>query len=379
MAEETKVETEITPPEGEVTPSETKVEGEADAGPSIFDAVDEALKPVTHKPEGEADEGKTDEKPADDEADADKHEMNADGTPQRDAKGRFIPKDKSTVVDPKTGKTPETKTKTKADAVNDPIDPALSERTRERITTLANRVKDAEKQVADNEAIFKHIADTGASPDQFAQTVGFLRMYHSKDPAQNRLAYDALKVEVKYLATKLGITDDVAVDFLADHADLKAQVAAGKLDQKVARELALTRTRAANEAAARANTEKATAATAAQEKAKSDAIESLNQIGVELKDDPEYGAKYAILVPQLRAVFEGLHPSLWADTFRRAYKALKLPAASTTTIRQQPNGNEEKQPVQKQQPMRPNKGAPAGGAKKQAGSMLDAINAALDQ
>jgi hypothetical protein len=377
MPDPTPTEEIVLPVEGEAPP-ETKAEGEeTPPGPSIFDAVDEALKPVTHEAKPDDGDEKAGEKPADDEADADKHVMKADGTPERDAKGRFIPKNKDETPPEGEKKPAETKPKGKADAVNDPIDPSLSERTRERITTLATRVKDAEKQVADNEAIFKHIADTGASPDQFAQTVGFLRLYHSKDPGDNKRAYEALKVEVKYLATKLGITDDVAVDFLSDFPDLKNQVAAGKLDVKVARELALTRTRAKNEEAQRATTEAAEKQTRDLATAKQGAIEELNGIGVELSKDPEYAAKYAILVPQLRPVFEGLHPSLWGSTFRRAYAGLKLPAGTTTTIRQQPTGSEEK-PAVKQQPMRGNKGVPASGAKKQPGSMLEAISNALD-
>jgi hypothetical protein len=365
---------EIVPPvEGEAPP-DTKVEGEeAPPEKSIFDAVDEALKPVTHEAKPEGDEHKADGEDREEDADADKHEMDNNGRAKRDAKGRFIPKDKDAVPAEKDGETPVGKVKVKADPVNDPIDPTLSERTRERITTLATRVKDAEKASADNEAIFKHISDTGVNPTQFAQTIGFLRLYHSKDPADTRRAYDALKVEVRYLATKLGITDDAAVDFLSDFPDLKAEVASGRLSDKNARELALTRTRTKNDAEAQARTTAEAKMVEAHAKAKADAITELNGIGAELRKDPEYGAKYAILVPQLKQVFEGLHPSQWGSTFRRAYAGLKVAAPARREV------PDPEAPANRQQPMRPNKGAPAGSQNKQPGSMLDAVNAALEQ
>src|SRR5690606_21079220 len=72
------------------------------------------------------------------------------------------------------------------DPVNDPIPDDIKGRTRERMQGLITSVKDTaterDKYKAERDEILAAIADTGASPELFGDTMAFLKHLHSNSP-----------------------------------------------------------------------------------------------------------------------------------------------------------------------------------------------------
>lgn len=262
----------------------------------------------------------------------------------------------------------------KVDHVNDPIPKELKQATQDRIRSLIDTVKAQEILVGQHTALFDSIRDTGASPNEFASMVNYMKLVHSTDPVQLRSAYTMLQAELKGIAVKLG-EPLYEVNLLRDptNKDLVDEIQAGKITSQRAHELALAREqKKTGEAARTATTASEAAAAETQE-----GIDAMNALQTELttRDGPAlFKAKYDILVPQFQGVIRetGLKPSKWKATFMAAYDALKItmPTAAAPLI---PAAGA------KPTPLRPK--SPAGGGNMAAApkSALEAINAALEQ
>jgi hypothetical protein len=254
----------------------------------------------------------------------------------------------------------------KPDALNDPIPKELKQETQERIRTLITTTKEAttraEKAETDFNYLIQGVQATGATPEQYGETLSWLAMFNSNDPAQQTKALELVESVADRLATLLGKERTVG-DPMAEHADLKEAVAKGQVTAQYAKEIARTRnsSKFRNDltSTARTEAEQAQAHTQALAQAKAD----LNALETQLrKDDPQYEQKKAIIVPMLKPVFEQLEPSKWKAAFAKAFAGVKVSA-----------------PVKKipaNQPMRAGK-QPSGGQKTAPGSMLDAVNGAL--
>jgi hypothetical protein len=256
-----------------------------------------------------------------------------------------------------------------ADHVNDPIPATVSQRTRERITGLVGLVKERDQTIAENTQLFQQIADTGVSPENFAQTLTMLRMFNSEKIDDKRQALTFLQTQVAHLAKVCGEVVP-GTDPLEGHDDLQQHVNAGTITQEHATELAAARNRVKAAEAAQAGTAQAQQAqTAGVEAARTTARTALNALGSALKDlDPEYAKKAPLVIAKLQPLFATLHPSKWVDAFKTEYAAMKAPApvAAVVPITQKPAG----------QPLRPNK-QPAGGGQAQPKNMQEAIEASL--
>jgi hypothetical protein len=346
-------------PELEVEPDvkpEPKTQEEQDE--ELAAVVEAALAPEIPKEEAEVDEK---------------------GAPKRDPiTGKFlkkavadvkpdVEKPKAGVIDPKTGKLPEKEAVKKPDPLTDPIEKGVSERTTARIHSLIELAKESQAKADESRQLFQHIADTGTSPENFGATISYLRLFNSKDPADNEKAFLVLQAEYRALAVKLGKTD-AGVDLLAEYPDLKEEVRQGHLHAGRANEIALSRTRDAATARDRTTQKVTDDQTRDFETAKTAAVNELNVLGNQMASDPEYARKYAILVPALRPVFERLHPSQWKAAFQSAYAGLKLPSALPALPADKV--------IVKGRPLRPK--APSGQGSKQAVSLEDAIQAGLD-
>lgn len=382
MAEETKVETPETQVETPVveTPVEPVVETKVEV-PSIEDAIGAALDEASGVAPKKV-ETKVEEQP-EEEFDADKHQQGPKGELLRDpTTGRFLPRDgKKPEEKEAEGKQPENKegeqTKTgKDDDLDGAPEKEWSKRTQERFGRLSSRVRDAEERAGHSDQLFQRIASTGVSPEQFGQTMTFLRLFHSKNPTDNQQAYEFLKREVEGMALKLGI-DDPMVDVLRGHEDLKAKVAAGQMQAKDARELAMQRNRAANEAHNTQQRQQQEQQQQAHTAARTAAVSALDALGAQLKaSDPNYQAKYDALVGPLKEVFKTIPPSQWVDTFKRAYAAAKV-AAPAPVVPKTVVPTVKTPVVVKQQPMRAK--TPSGEGKQQPKSVDEAISAALTE
>lgn len=306
---------------------------------------------------GEGEEG-TEGAGEDDAAAATGRERNPDGTFKKvDAEGKPI-----------EGKPGEKK---QPDALNDPIPKELKTETQDRIRTLIKTTKDVtaerDKFKTDFDYMIQGVQATGATPEQYGETLSFLALFNSSDPAQQEKALEVIEGVADRLATLLGKERTVG-DPLASHADLKDAVAKGQVTAQYAKEIARTRNATAfrGEINTSVQQQQQQHQTAQQEMAT--ARTDLTTLENSLRaTDPAYEAKKAILVPILKPIFATIPPSQWKGAFEKAYKEAKVGAAPAAGVRKVGAG---------QQPMRAGKN-PAGGQARAPASMLEAVSGAL--
>lgn len=238
------------------------------------------------------------------------------------------------------GKPGEKKDGKEPDPVNDPIEKSLNPATQQRIRTLIDRTKDAEGRAAEAQQNFDYMVNglqaVGATPEQYGETLSFLALFNSNDLAQQGQALDILEGMADKLATLLGRERKVA-DPLANHADLKAEVQAGKLTPQRAAEIGRMRNQGAfrQELTTAANNQQQTQLQAQQEhdQAKTD----LNALEAALQaSDPLYARKKALIIPSLKVAFRQIPPRQWKQVFEQAYRGVQVPVIKPKVPVQQP-------------------------------------------
>jgi hypothetical protein len=267
--------------------------------------------------------------------------------------------------------------KKEADHINDPIDERLSERAQERIRSLVGFVKERDEALTVQGNLISAIQDTKATPEQFAEMIGFMRAANSGTPEGLEQAYQMLRTSMRTIALQLG-KPIPEVDLLADHADLSQAVKFGQITKQHAEELAVAREQGKFRDAQRKTAEARTKTENDAKTERDTAISDLNALGQQLaKDDPDYQRKFDTIVPALKAAFEGVRPSQWKEMFTKAYKAVKLPALpKPNTVDPKPAGDP---PAKKPQPIRPVQPAGGGGSKTAPKSMLEALSSGMEQ
>lgn len=267
----------------------------------------------------------------------------------------------------------------KADALNDPIPTDLKKETQDRIRAL---VKTAKEETASREQIQQNfdymvngVKATGTTPEQYGEVLSFLALFNSRDAKSQEKALELVEGVAERLATLLGKERSVG-DPLKGHEDLREAVAKGHVTPQYAKEIARTR----NQGNFRTEIETAQSAQITAEQQKQQAItqarSELNTLEGSLQaTDPEYAAKKAALVPILQPLFKTIPASQWKVAFEQAYSRMSVPLATAAS----------KQKVPARQPLRAGAsagrgagGSNGGGMKSTEGSMLDAVNAALD-
>ena len=360
--------------------------------PTVLDAVTAAVAEVTPEPAKEpvtddTDTGVTDEGGDENEEEETGQEDGAEGEDDTDGEDKDEEgadgEDKAEGEEGADGEAGKTKDdagkakddeadKTKAppaepDHVNDPIPEGTKKATRERITTLATKVKELAPIAQERDEILGAIESTGTTPEQYAQTLQFLSMYNSDKPEHRKSALEVMKGMVHELAVELNET--VEFDLLKSYPDLQAEIDEKTLTPERATEIARgrERTRLANDrkAAADQQTEQQTTAQQAVAQGKT-ALNTLEQ-QLTARDGAAYAAKKAALLPMLTGVIRNVHPSQWAATFLQAYEAMPAPVATTPQPRKQPT----------QQPMRAKGGQPAGESHKAPSTATEAVMQAL--
>lgn len=325
--------------------SDTGAGGEEKVAPTVEDAIAEALKALEPKTAEEKAAEAATAAAAKKKAGDEKAGVKPEDEPKLDKDGKPI-------VDGK-----------KVDHVNDPIPPQVSERTRERITSLVSTVKELTTTVENQSAIVAAIQETGATPEDFSAMITYMRYVHSDKPTDLENAYKMLQGGMRTIANKLGRSLPEA-DVLDGHQDLIDAVASGQTTAKIAEEVAIARNRGAATAATNQSMMTARQQEDAAEAERKAAITDLNDLGALLKQsDPNYQAKYDAIVPSLQAAFATMRPSQWKATFNKAYREAKVTARPVVT----PPVAAPKKTV----PLRPS--APAGGGKREAKTLEDAI------
>lgn len=342
--------------------------GAGESGDELIEDPPESDEPA---PESEGEEGAA-------EGDA---ELDIDGKPARAADGRFAKKEAAdaaaaaAAAKPALG--PDGKPVAAAakapDPLNDPIPKEVAQATQDRIRTLIGMTREETKAreiiQTDFNYIVEGIKQTGASPQQYGETLSWLALFNSGDASQQEKALELVEGVAEQLATMLGKERKLS-DPLSGHADLTAAVANGHTTRAIAVEMA--RTRNAANFRTRINTQAQQTAEQtqqAQQQELASAKTELNELEGVLKNaDPLYARKKAALVPKLKAEFATIPPAQWAAKFRQMYKAVKVAPAA-------------RQQVPQNQPMRARSASGAQGAggemAKPAGTALDAINNAL--
>jgi hypothetical protein len=296
----------------------------------------------------------------------------AEGQP-RGADGKFAKQgDKPGEQKPGEQKPP------KVDHVNDPIPKDLKPATQERMRFLVNETKKLDTELQEVRGNFEQIVGglraTGTTPEQYGEVLSFMGLFNSGDAAQQGKALEILEQMADRLATHLGKERTVG-DPLAAHADLKADVQAGKLSIAYAKEIARQRNQAKFQSEMRANAQRDQDAQRAHADAVEEARVSLNTLEESLADtDPQYAKIKAAILPVLKTVLPSLPPAQWTAKFKEAYKNAK--ARMQPRVRPSNPGN---------QPMRGGRAAGGGGAGTGAdgmssggpASMFDAVSAAI--
>lgn len=330
--------------------------------------------------EGGGDEEGESETPLEEEVVEDTDaEAEARGAERDPVTGKFIKKEAKAPegevkpeakIDPATGK-PVVEAK-KPDPVNDPIPKDLKQSTRDRMQTLVTTVKEKDAALTEVQTNFDYmvggIQATGASPEQYGETLSWLALFNSPDPAQQTKALELVESVAERLATLLGKERTVG-DPLAAHVDLKEAVRTGKLTIEYAKEMARTRNGQQFRGQLNDNNRQQQEQQQQFEREQATARGDLSALETTLKaTDAQWEIKKPILVAALGAVFKTIPPREWKGKFEQAYRNLKLPAGM---------GAVAKPKVPVNQPLRAGKqpagGAGSGGPKSAVEAMSEAL------
>lgn len=312
-------------------------------------------------PESES-EGEPEGEPEGEETDA---EAEARGAERDPVTGKFIKKGEEPTKPAEEKKKDEPP---KKDPINDPIPTNLKKETSERIRSLIDTAKtvtaERDQVKQDFDYLIKGVEATGTSPEQYGETLSWLALFNSRDPASQEKALELVESVAERLATLLGKERAVG-DPLSAHADLKDAVAKNQITLQYAKEIARTRNGQTFRTELTTNVQQQEQQKQQAQQEEADGRNALAELENTLRaSDTEYEAKKAALVPTLKPVMESIPWKHKKDVFLKAYKAYQLPTAPR-----------ERETVPKNQPLRAKQSA--GGQSKAPGSALEAMEAAL--
>lgn len=272
--------------------------------------------------------------------------------------------------------------KKEPDALNDPLKKEWGPEVNQRIRTLIDRTKQAEeagvKAKQDFDYLVQGVQSTGASPEQYGETLSWLALFNNPAPEQKKQALDLVVSVAERLATQLGV-ELKFTDPLEAHQDLKAALQAGQITPQFAREVARTRNQGQfNSQIQSAASQQAERERAAAQEKEAGRVE-MNNLEAELrKSDPLFDRKIEAIMPTVEAAMKRVRPSEWKAAFLEIYQRARV--APRFQARQPGKG------VPVNQPLRGGKN-PAGGAGPSGNNLsaggpksgLDAMNEALSR
>lgn len=222
----------------------------------------------------------------------------------------------------------------------------------------------------DRDDLVNAIVETKATPEQYVQTLEYLKLVNSPNRADREEALNFMVREMSNLARALG-KPVPGVNMLEGHQDLIDEVSTGRLSPERAVEIAASRSAAQHELRVGHEQREAAERQQAEQRARAQGVQSLNALGAQLKaaNPAVYEAKRRVLVESLKPVFAQIPPSQWAATFKRAYDNLPTPAV--------PPPPPPPPVVPQNTPLRASN--PAGGAAPTPKTMLEAIELGIGQ
>lgn len=301
----------------------------------------------------------------------------------RDAQGRFVKADGAVDEDQKPRKgEPGHKADEKPaavakapDPINDPPPAGLSQKATERFQTLVSTAKtltaERDQAVQDRDLLVQQVESTGATPEQYVETLNILRDINSGDPAAEERAYDYLMKATAALGARLGKVNP-GEDPLTGHQDLITEVVEGKITRARAEEIALNRRAQAANATRQQVQQQTQQERDAQTAAIREGTAALNTLEAQLKaaDPVVFAAKRATVIRLARPALKNVPPQKWAETFKALWDATPVPKPATTPA---PTGGKPGVPAN--QPLR---GKPSAGSQRAAPkSHEDAVRQSL--
>lgn len=326
--------------------------------------------------EDQASDGEPSDTQSDEDDGADEQDDSSDDGAQEDGGG-----DDDEPADGEEGDGDETDGDDDADEpdhVNDPIPDTLNKSTQTRIRGLIDNVKTVSSErdaaVAESQQVFSAIEETGASPEQYAATLGVLKMFNSDDPKLNREALTVLTNMSRDLSLRIG--EGAQYVDLKDYPDLSADVEAGELSEQRAKEIAASRLQATHAETRRNERAAATSDAERTQQLIEQGKQELNAFGESLKADPRYAQIYPQFTSILSTTLREVHPTKWREVAERTYQQLK----DTTPLSSPPSGDRTSGGKGgKQRPMRAKSGSSSSGKQSDASSPLDAMAAAIGE
>jgi len=303
-------------------------------------------------------------------------------TPQLDADGRMRgPDGKFIAAEPKAdGEKPAEAAKPVEaakpevpkviDPINDPIPENAKPATRERITTLVETVKAKDAEVAavrdDFEMVMAPIRESGATPDQFRESMTLLKLLNSQNLSDQQQALKYLQSVGAELAQRLGVVPPGA-DPLQGFEDLQLEVGKNPSLRKWAEEVANSRRlRDATQRHQEVQTQRSQQTQAQQREAQAGQAQVRAVEATLEATDPNYKAKVAALRSDAGFVarLKSMPPSQWAGAFAEGYRNVKIAAPAA-----KPAAAASPAPLRAKQP--------AGQTTRPAASSLEAVSAAI--
>jgi len=263
------------------------------------------------------------------------------------------------------------------DALNDPIPAGLKEATTKRIQDLIKIGKDQTTRADQAETRFgtivQRVRETGASPEQYGQALGYLSLVNSGRREDIVKALEFIEGERIALARMAGVALP-GVSMVGDYPDIAAELRAGKITPERAEELAAQR--AAQEFTS--NRDKHNTQINEQRVAHQRAVQAAqSELNAEetrlMTADPDYKAKrpliLKLILPQIRS--GRLRPTEWLPEFKRLYSVVPTPRKPSPSDagRALAAARGGKPPAR--QPLRANQ--PAGGATPAPKTMAEAV------
>jgi hypothetical protein len=266
------------------------------------------------------------------------------------------------------------------DPLNDPVPANARPETKERITTLANMVKEERTQRetlntelaqtrADFDLLMNPITEAGASLEQFNESMTLLKLINSPHQHEQMQALEYLQGAASQLAERLGQVPPGA-DPLAGFPDLQAQVQQNPAMRKMAEEAARGRRFQASTQQFQQAQQRQTQQTQAQQRAIQEGQSAVREVEEGFKAiDPQYTAKVALLRADKPFMdnMRKMPPAQWAVEFSRKYRTLKVAAAPAPAAAAPAAGAPS--------PLRAK--TPAGGHTKPPASALEAVQRAV--
>jgi hypothetical protein len=175
------------------------------------------------------------------------------------------------------------------------------------------------------------VRETGTSAEQYGEVMDYMALQNEAlrtgDPAIAKKAIERLRPALEGLA-KIAGEEVPGYDPLAAYPDLQADVAAGDLSEKRAKEIAAQRDREQHMGTLRQSQQQASRqqeeALRQQQEAVAAGQQSLNALEARLSTDPHFAAKRPQLVEAVRQIVQQHPPSQWASEAAIAYAAIAV-------------------------------------------------------